>query len=190
MRKLLVIDTETGGLNPDSHSLLSLAALVYHDGVVEDEYYTLINEGQIVLAEEAALGVNGLTIEQVRAEGVAPLQAVNSIVAMLMKHDMRGRVVIAAHNAQFDVPFFRRLWRLAGADFDAQFSYRSLCTQTGALLLDQAGRIELPGGNASLDNLCALWGIPRKGAHNALVDARATALVLRREIQLMGGKTR
>jgi DNA polymerase-3 subunit epsilon len=183
-RKLLVIDTETGGLDPARHSILSIAALVYQDGVVVDEYYSLVAEPEIV-AEESALKINGLTVEQVRSEGTSAPNAADAIEAMLQKHDMRDRVTIAGHNAAFDRAFLLRLWRLAGRDGDKRFSHRVLCVQTGALLLEQAGRVVLPGGSASLDSLCAMWGIPldRASGHHALTDARAHAAVLRRLIR-------
>ncbi len=186
-RKLLIVDTETGGLDPDKQSILSIAALVYNDGAIEDEYYTLIAEGDIV-AEPQALKVNKLSVAQCQSEGASPLAAANAIIAMLQKHDMRRDVRICAHNAAFDVGFLRRLWRLAGWSYSATFSYRSLCTQTGALLLEQAGRLDLPGGSASLDNLVKYWNIKldRTGGHNALGDARACAEVLRREISMIG----
>lgn len=189
-RKLLVIDTETGGLDAAQHSLLSLGAVVYHDGAIEDEFYTLIREPEF-LATEGALKVNNLTRELIEADGVSPLTAVGMLVTMLQKHDMRTGVTIVAHNAPFDIPFLKRLWRLAGKterEYGKQFSYRSLCTQVGALLLEQAGCVELPAGSASLDNLVKLWGIKldRSEGHNALHDAKAAAEVLRREIELLG----
>lgn len=188
MKKILIVDTETGGLDASAHSILSIAAVVFQDGAVVDQYYAIVNEGEVIITDKAALGVNGLTIERVRAEGVSPIQAVNAIRAMISKNSMRGRVTIAAHNAPFDVAFMRRLWRLAGADFDAQFSYRSLCTATGALMLDFAGRISLPGGSASLDNLVKYFGIKldREGGHDALKDVLATAEVLKHEMRLLG----
>lgn len=187
-RKLLIIDTETGGLDPGQHSILSLAAIVWHDGAVEDHYYTLIAEPEIV-AEAGALKVNKLTVEQVQAEGVSPYTAFAALQSMLQKHDMRTDVRLAGHNVAFDVGFLKRLLRLAGAEdkYRRLFSYRSLCTQTGALLLEQAGRIDLPGGSASLDALVKLWSIKldRTEGHNALADAYATAEVLKKELVLM-----
>jgi DNA polymerase-3 subunit epsilon len=187
-RKLAVIDVETGGLDVTKHSILTIAVLIWNDGAIEDEYYTMVSEPTIV-ADEGALKVNGLTVEQVKDEGVSPLQAVNAITAMLQKHDMRRDVRIVAHNASFDVSFVKRLWALAGRDFAKTFSYRALCTMTGALLLEQAERIKLPGGSAALDSLVKNWSITldRSEGHNALADAYACAEVLKREIKLIGG---
>jgi len=188
-RKLLIVDTETGGLDPAHNPILSIAALVWNQGGIEDQYYTLVNVGGEMRVEDQALKVNGLSVEQIKAEGVSPLQAANAIRAMLQKNDMRRDVRICAHNAPFDVSFVKQLWTLASLDYKKTFSYRSLCTQTGALLLEQAGRVELPGGSASLDNLVKLWEIKldRSGGHNALDDAHACAEVLRRELWLIGG---
>ena len=188
-RKLLIIDTETGGLDPAVQCILSIAAVVWSGGSVEDHYYTLIAEPEIV-AEPGALKVNKLTVEQVQAEGVSPFDAFHGLHAMLQKHDMRSDVRLAGHNVAFDVGFLKRLFRLVGKtdkDYGKLFSYRSLCTQTGALLLEQAGRIDLPGGSASLDALVKLWAIKldRTDGHNALADAFATAEVLNRELKMM-----
>jgi DNA polymerase-3 subunit epsilon len=183
-RKLLVVDCETGGTDAEKHSLLSIAALVVADGAVIDEYYTLINEGDIV-AEVEALKINGLDLAVVRKEGASPSNAVTAITTMLTKHSMRGGANVVAHNAAFDMTFLKRLFRLAGVDFRKWIQYRALCTVTGALLLEQAGRIVLPGGSASLDALCKLWNLPRSPVHNALEDARVTAVVFRRMIDLL-----
>jgi len=189
-RKLLIIDTETGGLDPAVQSILSIAAVVWNDGGIEDHYYTLVAEPEIV-AEEGALKVNKLTVAQVQDEGVSPLAAFHGLQSMLQKHDMRTDVRLVGHNVAFDVGFLKRLLRLAGqeAAYRKMFSYRSLCTQTGALLLEQAGRIDLPGGSASLDALVKLWAIKldRTDGHNALADAFATAGVLNKELAMIGG---
>jgi len=190
-RKLLIIDVETGGLDASKQSILSLAAVVWHAGAIEDHYYTLIAEPEII-AEEGALKVNKLTIEQVQDEGVTPTAAFNALQSMLLKHDMRSDVRLVGHNVAFDVTFLKRLLRLAGKtdkEYGRLFSYRSLCTQAGALLLEQAGRLDLPGGSASLDSLVKLWGVKldRTDGHNALADAYATVQVLNKELTMIGG---
>src|SRR5882757_9532687 len=85
-RKLLVIDVETGGFNPDSHSILALAALVYEDGRIVSEFYSLICEGAIIISEDSALRVNGLSLDDVRANGMNPYDAWVTLTNMLMMH--------------------------------------------------------------------------------------------------------
>lgn len=191
-RKLLVVDCETGGLDANVNAILSVGALVFHQGAIEDRFYSIIDEGDPSRGggkiDDAALKVNGFTHKRIQEEGRSPIEVVNLIEALMQKHDMRGRITIVAHNAAFDMGFMKRLWARAGKDFNKQFSYRALCTQTGALLLEQAGRLQLPGGSASLDSLTKLWGIDLDrgdGTHNALDDAVACALVLKRQLEML-----
>jgi hypothetical protein len=51
----LFIDTETGGLDPDKHSLLSLAMVIWGEWIV-DSQEILINDG--ILSVTKALAVN------------------------------------------------------------------------------------------------------------------------------------
>ena len=186
--KVVFVDTETGGLDPLKHSLLSIGVAIVQDGAVVDTMYTLVKEPEII-ADASALKINGLDLDVVYRDGVTPRQAVDKLVTFLQKNGIFKNAQFAAHNAPFDKPFVKRMFELAGKQMDKVFSYRPLCTQTGALMLDLAGRINLPGGSASLDNLVKLWGIKlnREGGHNALQDAIAGAHVLIKELELMHG---
>jgi DNA polymerase-3 subunit epsilon len=188
--KLLVIDTETGGLDPTQHSILSLGAVVYGvGGHIEDELYIQIAEPNIV-ATPAALKVNG--IDLTTWVGDDPLQAVVYLKNWLQKNWIRKPVGLAGHNvASFDVGFVKRLFALAGEDYSKVFHYRMLDTMTLAYALDLAGR--LPGlRSRGLDALCQRFGIViRKGeAHNALEDARATAQLLTRLMDMIRDPSR
>lgn len=195
-RKLLVIDTETGGFDPNVHAICSLAAVVVNQGSVEDSFYVLIKDptGEIDMErtenKRPAFEVNGLNEDVLEEEGYTPLAAVSMLEAMLQRHDMRDRVMLAGHFVSFDIGFLKRLYRLAGANYENRFSHRALCTQTGALLLEQAGRIDLPGGSASLDNLARYFSVPldRERGHNALNDAHATACVLQKMLEKIGAR--
>ena len=57
-RKLLVIDFETGGLNPETDALCSLAAVVLNEGFIDEVYYSLIRDHDGNLDPEA-MAVNG-----------------------------------------------------------------------------------------------------------------------------------
>jgi DNA polymerase III epsilon subunit-like protein len=178
-KRLLLIDTETGGLDATRHPILSLAALVLDcEGQVIDQMYTLIFDPRTMDAEESALKINGLSVEKIVAEGLYPAQAISRLVEMLRRHDMVCENTLVGHNVAFDAGFLKRLWDVAGAtqeSFDILFSHRKICTQSAALLLEQAGIIN-PGGS-SLDALTKYFGISldRASGHNALHDARATA---------------
>lgn len=192
-RKLIVVDTETAGLDALQHSILSFAAVIYQDGSVTGEFHTLIAEPMLcienITEEQRAEGikdafeVNGIKLTDL-VDAPRPWLAVQLFVNWLQKNEMYGQQTIVAHKADFDVAFLQRLWRLAGADFEKQFGHRHLCTQSAALLLDYAGRINLPGGSASLNNVAETLGCGKREGkhHDALEDAKLCAQVLRRLI--------
>jgi DNA polymerase III epsilon subunit-like protein len=179
-RKILVIDTETGGLDATQQSILSLGAVIWSQGSIVDSIHILIHEAELH-CDDSALKVNGFTREQIEVDGIGPAQAVQTLHNFLLKNDYRGKVVLAGHNVQFDIGFLRRLYRLAGQDFDKKFSYRPICTMTLALALELAERFSFR--STSLNSLCEHFGITIRaqgaaGAHNAKEDAMATARLL------------
>jgi DNA polymerase III epsilon subunit-like protein len=191
MRKLLVVDTETAGLHASRHSILSFAAVIYQDGSITGEFHTLVAEPTLcvenVTDEQRAEGVkDAFEVNGIKADDLigapTPWLVVQQFVNWLQKNEMYGQQTLVAHKVDFDVAFLKRLWLLAGADFEKQFGHRHLCTQSAALLLDYAGRLNLPGRSASLDNVAEALGCGKREGrhHNALEDAKLCAQVLRK----------
>lgn len=182
-RKLIVVDVETTGLDPSKDSILQLAAVVYQDGGISGEFVSYVNEPDVVINAEAQ-AVNGIGAETIMS-APAPWHVVASFQNWLGAHELYGQQMLAGHKVAFDVEFMKRLWRLAGVDFEKQFGHRHLCTQSLAIALDYAGRLNLPGGSASLDNVAAVFNMRRDltDRHDALEDARLTARVLGKIIE-------
>jgi ribonuclease T len=180
-RKLLIIDVETGGLDPATDAICSLAAVVYNDGP-EESLHLLIDDPSGAKNPEA-MALHGITQNDINATGVGPWVAVQRIKGLLQRNDMRGRVVLAGHNLPFDVGFLKRLYRLAGEPYELQFSYGGLDTKVAALMLEAAGRIE--PATSSLVHAAPAVGVAHNEAHDALADAMATAKVLKRMIDLI-----
>jgi len=181
VNKILFIDCETGGLDPTKHSILSLGAVVWADGFVVDEIEIKITEPTIV-AEEQALKVNGINIKEHELAGVNPVAAVQALENFLLNNDMRGQVELGGHNVQFDVAFLQRLYRLANAKY--HFSHRVVCTQGLAVALRYAGLLNLKG--VSGDLVFGYYKVAptrENGTHEALGDARASALAFTKMIQ-------
>lgn len=176
--KIIVIDTETGGLDAEQKSILSLGAVILDNGSITDEFYTVIREDKIIY-DAQALKVNGFTVSEIERDGVSPSEALDSFMSFLSRNNLANRATLAGHNVGFDIGFLKRLFRLAGREkvYDKCFSYRTVDTQSVAQLLQMAGRITVK--STSLDSLCAACGITiREGSdHNALEDARATAIL-------------
>lgn len=184
MKKMIVFDTETGGFDPAVNSILSIGMVVWNNGAIEDRLRVIVREDEIN-AEAQALKVNGLTLERIRTEGVSPYDAVIQINQMLLKHDLyKRRLTLAGHHVAFDIGFLKRLYRLAGLtedQFRTFYSHRSICTQTLAIALELVGRVKWH--STGLDSLTRHFGIQigegaRKGKHDSLEDAEATALLL------------
>lgn len=188
--KLVVVDTETGGLDPEKESILTLAAVIWHEGGIEDSIEIRIAEPEIV-ANQGALRVNGIDLDELRREGVSPLTAVNTLENFLQKHDLRRNVMLAGHNLAFDVGFLKRLYRLAQRDYSKRFTHRGVCTQSAAVFLNLCGILDVRGFSG--DVLFRHFGITPEeragngGKHTALGDATATAHLLTRLTRLISG---
>lgn len=183
-RKILVIDTETGGLDANKNALISIAAVVVIDGCIADKIEVIVAdpEGEY---DAGALKVNGFTKEWVQDNGVTPLVAVQTLKNFYMKNNMPKRITLAGHNVAFDIAFLERLYRMAGESYRDQYYHGGLCTRSAFLLLEQAGR--LPYGEQNLDAVCKALSVPLERAkkHVALDDAVACALALRKMTDLL-----
>jgi CRISPR-associated protein Cas2 len=185
IRKLCVIDTETGGLDPLHNAIISLAAVVLEEGKPVAQLSILIADPSGTF-EEQALKVNGFKKDEVLAQGVTPARAVALLTEFYQKNKMPARITLVGHNVAFDIGFLRRLYTLAGVKgFDKLYNYGGLCTKSCALLLEQAGRATF--ASSSLANVCKGLGVPlgRETKHDAMEDALACAAVLEKMIGLL-----
>jgi DNA polymerase III subunit epsilon len=189
MTKLLVIDTETGGIDPDRHSLLSLAAVVWADGRIEGEIEIFVSEPDITVTARA-LEINRIDLVEHAQQAVAPAETLSRLLAFVADHFRAElaageQVVLAGHNVGFDVSFLRRLCRLAGSAYPAIFSHRTLDTASILRFLSLAGIVP-PAAVASTEAFAFLGvRIPERLRHTALGDARATAELLTHLIGLV-----
>lgn len=185
--KLLVIDFETGGLDASIDAALTLGAVVWYEGGIQDELYLKISKGEMNASPEA-LKVNGINIVEHEAEALSALAAVNSLEAFLCKNDLNRRVYLAGHNiAAFDLAFLKKLYQNAGKDFNTRFSYHTLDTMNLGLALSQVGRLNGAKG-VGLEALCNHLKIKLRedGApHNSLEDARATGRLLTKLLEMV-----
>ena len=182
MTKLLVVDTETGGVDPDRHSILSVAAVVWEDGALGAEIEILIAEPDLTVTARA-LEINRIDIVAHSRRAVPPAEAMAQLQAFVdeqfdSERNKGERAVLVGHNIGFDVGFLKRLCRMAHDDFGALFSHRVLDTASILRFLSLAGR--LPESAAASTNAFAAFNISVKDSerHTALGDARATALLL------------
>jgi DNA polymerase-3 subunit epsilon len=152
-RNYAVIDCETTGFGKHDR-MLEIAVVVLDGRTLEtiDEFDTLINPMRDVGRSD---------IHGIKPGMLAAAPAFEEVVAGLARR-IDGSVLVG-HNLRFDAEFLARECERAGAIFEAG---AGICTYqvTGAKLA------------AAADH----FGISIEGHHRALVDARATAELLRR----------
>ena len=183
---MIVLDTETGGLDPAVQSILSLAASPF--GTVGGHFHVFIKEPEIV-ANQSALNINKIDLDWLRAHGVEPAPAVLALETYLTglfgPINPKNRIVLIGHNVGFDVGFLKRLYRMAGQEkrYDAIYSYRTLDTAAIARFLILAG--VLPLTEASGAALGKFFKCEPTTEHDALADAISTWHTLRHLIRLV-----
>jgi DNA polymerase-3 subunit epsilon len=158
-----VVDVETtGGKAGNGDRITEIAIVEVADGVIVDEFATLVNPGRTIPPMITSLtGIDGgMVADAPFFEHVVP-----EVEARL-----EGRIFVA-HNAAFDRRFVHHELAAAGSDMDLG---SPLCTvQLARGLLPRLRR-------RNLDALARHYGVPIHGRHRALGDAMATARILLR----------
>jgi DNA polymerase-3 subunit epsilon len=186
--RLLVLDTETGGLDPDRYSILSVGAVVWDDGVLGEELDLPIAEASIV-TDPTSLAINQID-PQIHSITALPVgHAAARFVGYLRRNfpllNQGEKITVVGHNVAFDIGFLRRFLRLGNEHFDDYFSHRSVDTATILKFLMLAERVSIssPSSTEAFDYFHIK--IPDQQRHTALGDARATAELLNCLIRLI-----
>jgi DNA polymerase III epsilon subunit family exonuclease len=158
-RDFTAIDIETTGRDVTTTEVIEIAAVRVRDGVLVDEYSTLVKPRTAI--EPGATATHGIT-----ESDVADASSFEEIWPAF--REFCGRDVLVAHNGnQFDFPVIRRMARersLAGA---------AELTTYDTLPLAR----ELRTGSGKLEDLARSFGIDPGQSHRALDDTRALASV-------------
>jgi len=184
----LVIDTETGGFDPNRHSILSIGAVIFRPFEIVSSKEILISEPEIFYDEDA-LAVNKIDIGHIKKDGLSPVIAIRELEEFVGTYVNRNdRIILTGHNIWFDISFIDRLYKLVGRNFREQFSYRLLDTASILTYLAETEIITI--NNSSLDNGISYFNIdPPQKRHSAIDDAVATARLLSHMLQIGMEKT-
>jgi DNA polymerase III subunit epsilon len=168
--RLIVIDTETGGLDPARHALLSVAA-VDTEG---QSFYSLVSPAPDWLIEPEALAVNGLSESFLREKGEHESLVMRDLAAWLKD---RPGTILAGCNPAFDFGFLAAAANRQGI----RWPHRRLLDLTAAAWAAyERGRLDLPiwpdgSPKLNLDSIAGALDLYRTGTtHNALEDALLT----------------
>lgn len=200
----IVVDCETGGLDPRQHSLFT-AGFVHIPSF--ESFFLEVKEPLFVTTPEA-LRINELDLWSL-SNALPPYEAVRQledwVLRMYLRHESAAsrssypRVTPVGHNVSFDRGFLQRLYHLSAGEnrsinaassrsqFDTTWSYRCLDTCAIARFLKDAGL--MPGlVSAKLDDLICFFEIKlQHPRHSALGDAFATAEIYLKMVEFVQG---
>ena len=181
--KILFIDTETGGIDPANHSLLSLALVVWKELDVRASIEILVNDGVLNVTEKA-LEINGINLSDHKKKAVSPVLALQQLDQFLDIHFSRDeKIILGGHNINFDVNFLNAFLTRNGYNFQRRFSHRFVDTSSILFYLYLTGKIKrkLTASQDAFD----YFGITVQGRHTALGDAFATAQLFGKLVSIL-----
>lgn len=170
----LFLDTETGGLDPQRHSLLSLGLVVGDASGIRDQVEILLQHDPYVVTG-GGLKVNRIDVARHHEIALAPQAALAALDGFLARHFPEdASLILVGHNIAFDRAFLGAFLASHQRDLEPRFHHRIVDTHAVAAALRDAGRLSLD--KLSSDVLFAHFGIqpPEPLRHTALGDAVAT----------------
>jgi DNA polymerase-3 subunit epsilon len=177
LSEILFIDTETGGLDPSVHALLSIGMAHWKDGEILGTREILVQPGGRTV-DSRALDINKIDLRAHVKVALARRSAAELFYRTCEEwfptHGKHNRITLGGHNVGFDVNFIRPLFGDRWAD---TYSHAVIDTSSVFALLWHSGRIQ--SECRSLDQGLRYFGIEVASGkrHTALGDAVATALV-------------
>lgn len=187
--KVLYIDVETTGLNPDRHGIIQLAQIIEINGVmVSESVWNVMPFGDDDI-DEKALQVTGTDPNSLFTEPRRrPVQVWQSIKHLwdqfIDKFNRDDKFILAGYNIDSFDQQFLRAW-IAKCEPNDRFSVAG--SYIGHLTMDPLpllkwlkimNMIDLP--NLKLQTVCDHLNIKLDQAHDALADIRATRILIHR----------
>ena len=176
IKKLIVLDTETTGLEVDQgHRIVEVGAVALADRKRTDlHFHSYLNPQRSI--DEEAEKVHGLSMERLSTEPEF------SEIAESFLEFVEGSILVI-HNAAFDLGFLNAELKRASSQYPA---LEEICDVEDTLLM---ARNKFPGQRNSLDALANRFEVTGydRSFHGALLDANILADVY---IHLTGGQSK
>lgn len=170
LKKLLVVDLETTGLDPTSDSIVQIAACVLTRKTLREEAFFSTLVAPASSMDPAAQRVHGLSENDLR--DAPPLSwGIDKLEQLVDPQD----VVLCGHNVSFDASFLRAAYDRLGRQYP--YDYHTVDLWSLAFFIFSADGLK--PRDYRLDTLAAIYGIRRDRHHDALQDVRVTAALLR-----------
>ena len=174
--KRLVIDTETTGLRPDSHQVLTIGMSLINVTPSKlkfvDDRHLFVKHDEYNLSK-TAMRITGININDHHKIGIFPKKACKRVNQFLDLHSLND-IPIVGHCVHFDQNFLRVMFEDEGLELP--FSKQKEDTRYIWENLKRQGLIN-PFKNAKLGTIAEHFGIDYSQAHDALADCKITAKV-------------
>ena len=171
--KLLFLDTETTGLDPDKHGVIQVAMLTY-DG---RELNLKINPGKGVEYDKEALKINGIKKKKIKKFPPHEDQF-NEMLDFLgedvNKFDAGDKYLVVGYNVKFDIDMLHGWARREGYKYMGSFlDWRVIDVLVLARLAHYLGQMPGEPEDFKLGTICKLYNI-EEPSHDAMTDVEAT----------------
>ncbi len=160
----VVIDLETTGLNPREDDIIEIGAVKVKNKEIIDEFHTLVKSDKL---SEQSSQITGITQDML--DNAKTMDEVFPKLEKFLKD-----TVLVAHNADFDTSFLSVLYKKYGKKFD--FTYIDTLRFSRSILKKLS--------SYSLDKLVDHFGLGNFQHHRAFEDAKVTALVFIKLVEL------
>ncbi len=179
-KKVLYIDVETTGTDPDRHGIIQLAAIMEIAGLVVEEVDLKFAPHDGAAIDDQALRISGTGRAELR-ERMSSSDALTLFREFLGRHvepyDRNDKCYPAGYNVHFDLDFVQNWFRLNGDKYGlgSYVNWKRLDPLPLLFMKDFTGALRLP--DYKLETVCRHFGIDIQ-AHDALSDIRATRVLL------------
>lgn len=189
MNKIIFIDTETGGVNPEKAALIQLSGIIRIDKKDVEKFNFYIKPFENSEVTEKALEVQGRTLEELKTDKYVEekkvyKQFINFLDKYIDKYDRTDKFIVAGYNVRFDVDILKAFFQRHGNNFLFSYLDSSMLDPLYSIRLLQIAEILPVLENNKLETWCKHFGIELK-AHDSLEDIEATKKLIGKLISLI-----
>ena len=160
-KRILVLDTETTGLDFDNDKIIEIGIVELKDNVITQNYF------HEYINPEKNISLSAQKIHGITNEFLIDKPTFNRIAQKFLKFIKNDTIII--HNADFDTNFLNKELQNCGYD------------KINNSVIDtiKLAKMEFPGQTVNLDSLCRKFNIvnTRQDYHGALLDANLLSKV-------------
>lgn len=189
MNKIIFIDTETGGVNPEKAALIQLSGIIRIDKKDVEKFNFYIKPFENSEVNKKALEVQGRTLEELKTDKYVEEKEVYKQFIKLLdkyidKYDRTDKFIVAGYNVRFDVDILKAFFQRHGNNFLFSYLDSSMLDPLYSIRLLQIAEILPVLENNKLEIWCKHFGIELK-AHDSLEDIEATKKLIGKLISLI-----